>query len=58
MIDQRTYLALRDDYRASGEITEELYRLLLRLVRGLAFRSELPPAYSPTGKWETPRSAT
>lgn len=52
MIDQRTYRGLRERYRASGDISEELYRLLLRLVRGLAFRGELPPAYSPTGRWD------
>ncbi len=52
MIDQRTYLELRERYRASGEIGAELYRLLLRLVRGLVFRGELPPAYSPTGRWD------
>jgi DNA-binding CsgD family transcriptional regulator len=52
MIDHQTYLALRERYRATGEISEELYRLLLRLVRGLAFRGELPPAYSPTGRWD------
>jgi DNA-binding CsgD family transcriptional regulator len=51
MIDQQTYVALRERYRASGEISEDLYRLLLRLVRGLAFRGGLPPAYSPTGRW-------
>lgn len=52
MIDQQTYLALRERYRASGEISEDLYWLLLRLVRGLVFRGELPPAYSPTGRWD------
>jgi RNA polymerase sigma factor (sigma-70 family) len=52
MIDQQAYLALREAYRASGEISEDLYWLLLRLVRGLVFRGELPPAYSPTGRWD------
>jgi DNA-binding CsgD family transcriptional regulator len=52
VIDQQTYLALRERYRATGAISEELYRLLLRLVRGFVFRGELPPAYSPTGRWD------
>jgi biotin operon repressor len=52
VIDQRKYVTLRERYRASGEISEGLYRLLLRLVRGLAFRGGLPPAYSPTGRWD------
>lgn len=52
MIDHRRYLALRERYRATGEIDEELYRLLLRLVRGLIFRGQLPPAYSPTSRWD------
>lgn len=52
MIDQTTYMRLRREYRESGRISEEHYTLLLRLVRGLVFRSGLPPAWSPTGRWD------
>jgi hypothetical protein len=52
VIDQTTYLRLRREYRETGVIADELYRLLLRLVRGLVFRGGLPPAWSPTGKWD------
>jgi hypothetical protein len=52
VIDQATYLRLRRDYRETGRIDDDLYRLLLRLVRGLVFRGGLPPAWSPTGKWD------
>lgn len=52
MIDEATYLRLRRDYRESGQISDDLYRLLLRLVRGLVVRGGLPPAWSPTGKWD------
>jgi len=52
VIDQTTYLRLRLGYRETGQINDELYALLLRLVRGLVFRGGLPPAWSPTGKWD------
>lgn len=52
MIDQATYLRWRREYRAAGRIDDELYRLLLRLVRALVFRGGLPPVWSPTGKWD------
>ncbi len=51
MIDQPTYLALRDRYRSSGEIDQQLYELLLNLTRVVIFNGHLPPAYSPTGSW-------
>lgn len=52
MIDQTTYVRMRREYRESGRISDELYALLLRLVRGHVFRGGLPPAWSPTGKWD------
>jgi hypothetical protein len=52
VIDQTTYFRLRREYRESGRISDELYALLLPLVRGLVFRGGLPPAWSPTGKWD------
>lgn len=52
MIDETTYFRLRREYRETGQISDELYPLLLRLVRGLVFRGGLPPAWSPTGKWD------
>lgn len=50
MIDRLTFDKIKREYRGSGEITPELYRLLLRLVASTA-RSGLPPALSPTGQW-------
>lgn len=52
MIDQATYFRLRREYRATGQISDELYRLLLRLVRALVLRGGMPPAWSPTGRWD------
>jgi hypothetical protein len=51
MIDQATFDNFKRNYRESGEITPELYRLLLRLVAAAA-HSGLPPALSPTGRWD------
>jgi hypothetical protein len=53
VIDQATYLRLRGEYRASGQISDDLYRLLVRLVRGVVFHGGLPPAWSPMGKWDS-----
>lgn len=52
MIDTPTYLRMRERYRATAVIEDQLYALLLWLVRGLVFRGGLPPAWSPTGKWD------
>lgn len=51
MIDQPTFEEIKRDYRESGELTPELYRLVLRLVAATA-RGGLPPALSPTGQWD------
>jgi len=52
MIDRATFLAMRERFRAEGEITAELYALLARLVAVIIFGTGLPPAYSPTGHWD------
>lgn len=51
MIDQQTYERIRRNYREHGEFSPDLYRLLMRLVAATA-RSGLPPALSPTGRWD------
>lgn len=56
MIDQQTYERIRRDYRDRGEFSPELYRLLMRLVAATA-RSGLPPALSPTGRWDQDAAA-
>jgi hypothetical protein len=52
MIGDDRYRALRARFRASGEIEPDLYELLLRIGRGLAYGGCLAPALSPTGKWD------
>lgn len=52
MINRATFLAMRERFRAEGEITAELYPLLARIVSVIVFGTRLPPAYSPTGHWD------
>lgn len=52
MIDQATFERLRERYRATGEINDELYALLGRLAAAVIFGSRLAPAYSPSGAWD------
>ena len=52
MINRATFLAMREGFRAEGEITAELYALLARIVSVIVFGTRLPPAYSPTGHWD------
>lgn len=52
MIDDSSYLRLKRSFREKGEIDGEFFVLLRRLVFTLAFQRALPPAYSPTGRWD------
>jgi DNA-binding CsgD family transcriptional regulator len=52
MIDQAAYERMRASFLATGTIDEELYSLLLRIVRGLVYQRALPAAWSPTGRWD------
>lgn len=47
-------MAMRDRYRADGEIDAELYTILRRLAFGVVFGTRLPPTYSPNGTWDRP----
>jgi len=53
MIDRDQYSKMRDRFRRDGEITPELYGILMQLVRVVVFRTSIPPSYSPTGHWDT-----
>jgi RNA polymerase sigma factor (sigma-70 family) len=52
MIGDERYRAMRARFRASGEIDLELYEVLMRIGRGLAYGGRLAPALSPTGSWD------
>lgn len=52
MIDRDHYMEMRDRFRRDGEITPDLYGILLKVVRIVVFRTSLPPSYSPTGHWD------
>ena len=52
MIGDERYLRIRGRFRATGEIDSQLYDLLLRIGRGLAYGGRLAPALSPTGSWD------
>lgn len=52
MIDRDQYVVMRDRFRRDGEITPELYGILIQLVRVVVFRTSIPPSYSPTGHWD------
>lgn len=57
MIDRATFLAMRERFRAEGQITAELYALLARIVAVIIFGTRLPPVYSPTGHWDWDRDS-
>jgi DNA-binding CsgD family transcriptional regulator len=52
VIGGERYRALRSRYRSTGAIDHELYDVLVRVGRGLAFGARLAPALSPTGNWD------
>lgn len=52
MIGPERYLRMRARFRATGEIEGELYGVLMRVGRGLAYGGRLAPALSPTGRWD------
>lgn len=52
MIGEERYIAMRARFRASGQIDDELYEMLVRIGRGLAFGGRLAPALSPSGTWD------
>ena len=52
MIGEKRYIAMRARFRASGQIDDELYDVLVRIGRGLAFGGRLAPALSPSGTWD------
>lgn len=43
---------MRERFRRDGEITRELYAVLMQIVRVVVFATSLPPSYSPTGHWD------
>jgi hypothetical protein len=52
MIADERYVQMRLRFRVSGEIDGELYDVLVRIGRGLAYGGRLAPALSPTGSWD------
>lgn len=52
VIGDELYIAMRTRFRASGEIDRDLYALLIRIGRELAYGGRLAPALSPTGSWD------
>jgi DNA-binding CsgD family transcriptional regulator len=51
MIGDERYTHMRARFRATAQIDGELYALLMRIGRGLAYGGRLAPALSPTGTW-------
>jgi hypothetical protein len=52
VIDDLTFQRIRAKFRATGTIDDELYDLLLRLVRAVIFGGMIPRTLSPTGVWD------
>src|SRR5579859_5010022 len=52
MIDDLEFQRIRAKFRASGTIDDELYRLLVKLVRTVIFGGSTPRSLSPTGVWD------
>jgi len=52
VIGDERYIAMRACFRASGEIDGQLYDVLMRIGRGLAYGGRLAPALSPTRSWD------
>jgi DNA-binding CsgD family transcriptional regulator len=52
VIGNERYGAMRARFRSTGEIDRDLYDVLMRIGRGLAFGGRLAPVLSPTGRWD------
>ncbi len=52
MIGDERYTAIRAHFRATGDIDGDLYDLMMRIGRGLAYGGRLAPALSPSGFWD------
>jgi hypothetical protein len=52
VIGEERYIAMRARFRESGQIDDEIYDVLVRIGRGLAFGARLAPALSPSGTWD------
>jgi len=52
VIGDERYVAMRARFRATGEIDGQLYDVLIRIGRGLAYGGRLAPVLSPSGTWD------
>lgn len=52
MIGDERYLRMRTRFRAAGELDRELYEVVMRVGRSLAYGGRLAPGLSPTGSWD------
>jgi hypothetical protein len=52
MIDDLEFRRIRAKFRADGTIDEQLYTLLMKLVRAVVFGGITPKSLSPTGIWD------